>query len=87
MAFLLGCPNCGERSAYDFSFGGAVLDRPAPDDPEETWTHYTYYRRNPAGVQREWWYHRYGCRRWLMVDRDTVTNRVARTFWPSEPAS
>ncbi len=79
---MLTCPNCGERSAYDFTFGGEVQTRPAPDAPEDTWTKYFYYRANQAAVQCEWWYHKYGCRRWLMADRDSVTNRIDRTFWP-----
>ena len=38
---------------------------------------YNYFRRNVAGVQREWWYHRSGCRTWFQADRDTRTNEVA----------
>ena len=37
---------------------------------------YNYFRRNVAGVQREWWYHRSGCRAWFVADRDTTTNEV-----------
>ncbi|MQF69406.1 sarcosine oxidase subunit delta [SAR202 cluster bacterium AD-804-J14_MRT_500m] len=83
MAFLIACPNCGERSAYDFTFGGEAQTRPAPDDSAADWTKFLYYRSNLPGTQREWWYHRFGCRRWLMVERDSVTNRVDRTFWPN----
>jgi len=25
MAFLLNCPDCGQRNVYDFRFGGEVL--------------------------------------------------------------
>ena len=85
LAFLLRCPNCGERSVYDFRFGGEVTNRPAPDAPPEAWTHYFYYRQNEAGHQREWWYHKFGCRRWFLAERDTRNNRVERTFWPEEP--
>ena len=30
MAFLLSCPNCGERSVYEFRFGGELTERPKP---------------------------------------------------------
>ena len=65
MAFLLACPNCGERSVYEFRFGGEVTPRPEPDASREKWTAYFYTRRNVAGDQREWWYHSFGCRKWV----------------------
>jgi heterotetrameric sarcosine oxidase delta subunit len=40
---------------------------------------YIYFRRNVAGVQREWWYHRQGCEIWFQAERDTRTNEVMRT--------
>jgi sarcosine oxidase delta subunit len=33
-------------------------------------------------VQREWWYHRAGCREWLQAVRNTVTNEVIETLIP-----
>ena len=39
-------------------------------------TDYVYFRRNVAGVQREWWYHRFGCELWFLAERDTRTNEV-----------
>ena len=84
MAFLLACPNCGERGVYEFRFGGEVTPRPAPDAPQAEWTAYSYLRRNVAGEQREWWYHSFGCRRWFVAVRDTVTNEVRETSWPEE---
>ncbi|MEC8856767.1 MAG: sarcosine oxidase subunit delta [Chloroflexota bacterium] len=35
-----------------------------------------------AGVQREWWNHRYGCRKWFFALRDTVSNQIQETLWP-----
>jgi len=40
---------------------------------------YNYFRRNVAGVQREWWYHRVGCGVWFVAERDTRTNEVVST--------
>ena len=79
MSFLLNCPTCGERTVHEFRFGGAVTPRPAPDAGDEAWTRYFYFRPNTAGVQQEWWNHRYGCRKWFLVDRDTTTNRIEQT--------
>jgi sarcosine oxidase subunit delta len=82
MSFLVECPNCGERGVNEFRFGGEASARPAPDASHEEWTHYVYSRRNVAGDQSEWWYHKFGCRRWFMALRNTVTNEVSRTYWP-----
>ena len=82
MALLLNCPNCGERSVYEFRFGGEVMARPRPDASADQWTSYFYDRRNTAGVQHEWWYHKFGCRNWFTALRDTVTNEVQQTSWP-----
>ena len=84
------CPNCGPRNAGEFRYGGEVNPRPASplgvDDAE--WTDYVYMRRNAAGVQTEWWYHRAGCGTWFLAERDTRTNLVGRTFlWQAKRAS
>ena len=82
MSFLLNCPNCGERNVNEFRFGGEVTVRPTPEASENEWTSYLYSRVNTAGVQREWWVHRYVCRKWFLALRDTLTNQVQETFWP-----
>ena len=84
MGFLLSCPNCGERTVYEYRCGGEQTVRPEPGDPEQDWTRYFYLRRNVAGDQREWWYHAFGCRRWFIAVRDTLTNQVKHTYWPGE---
>jgi sarcosine oxidase delta subunit len=33
-------------------------------------------------VQREWWFHRSGCRAWFIAERDTRTNEVKFTALP-----
>ena len=84
MSFLLNCPNCGERSVNEFRFGGEVVSRPSPDAASEEWSSYFFMRPNVAGIQREWWNHRFGCRRWFYALRDTTNNAVQATFWPGE---
>ena len=76
MSFLLTCPNCGEREVTDFAYGGEVVPRPTTKPSERELNAYNYFRRNVAGVQREWWYHRSGCRAWFLAERDTTTNEV-----------
>lgn len=84
MSFLLECPCCGIREVSDFAFGGELSERPAPDAPARQVYATLYMRRNVAGVQREWWYHRSGCRTWFLADRDTRTNVVLRTGLPGD---
>ena len=55
---------------------GAALKRPAPDADAAEWFAYVYLRENPKGPHREYWRHSGGCRRWLIVTRDTATHEV-----------
>ena len=88
MSFLLTCPNCGPREVTDFGFGGEVSPRPPSRPSPRELNAYVYFRRNVAGVQREWWHHRSGCRAWFLAERDTRTNRVHWTALPADaPAS
>ncbi|HWC00060.1 MAG TPA: sarcosine oxidase subunit delta [Bryobacteraceae bacterium] len=86
MSFLVRCPHCGNRSVYEFRFGGEVKQRPAPGAAEAEWLDYTYVRANSAAEQTEWWYHRSGCRQWFQAVRNTRTNQVRETFYPGERA-
>ena len=70
----------------DFRMGGEVLTRPGKDASQPERVQYYYFRKNEAGLQQEWWYHKFGCRQWFLAVRDTRTNQVLRTFWPAEPA-
>ncbi|ANL30984.1 sarcosine oxidase delta subunit SoxD 2 (plasmid) [Rhizobium phaseoli] len=77
MASLISCPHCGARPKEEFSIrGDAGLIRPAPDAGAEAWFDYVYLRGNPRGRHSEYWHHSSGCRRWLIVERDTVTHKV-----------
>jgi heterotetrameric sarcosine oxidase delta subunit len=79
MSFLLPCPNCGPRDVNEFSYAGEVTVRPKESPSLRELASYVYFRRNPAGVQREWWYHRFGCEVWFQAERDTRTNEVLLT--------
>ncbi|HEX2889839.1 sarcosine oxidase subunit delta [Vineibacter terrae] len=73
------CPVCGPRDEDEFVFGGdASAVRPA--DPmscdDQAWTGFLYRRDNPAGPHDELWFHRFGCRRWLRLRRDTRSHAI-----------
>ncbi|MGR3374756.1 sarcosine oxidase subunit delta [Pseudooceanicola nanhaiensis] len=72
----LSCPICGERDRREFHYGGAALERPAPEAGTAAWDAYLHLRENPAGRSRELWYHESGCTAWLVVERDTVTHEI-----------
>lgn len=84
MSFLLTCPNCGVREVTDFGFGGEVSTRPREAVNQRELGAYNYFRRNVAGVQREWWVHRSGCHAWFLAERDTRTNEVLWTALPAD---
>ena len=86
MSFLLPCPNCGPRDVNEFAYAGEVTSRPKESPSLEELTSYVYFRRNVAGVQREWWYHRFGCELWFLAERDTRTNEVLRVELPEARA-
>ena len=77
---LVPCPWCGPRHAGEFGYVGEVQPRPDPTTATTTeWRDYLYLRHNRAGWTRERWYHRMGCRRYFVVERDTVTNEIRKS--------
>jgi len=76
---LIPCPWCGDREETEFSYGGQA-DVAYPADPaalaDEEWARYLFVRGNPHGALRERWVHTHGCRRWFVVERDTVTHEI-----------
>jgi heterotetrameric sarcosine oxidase delta subunit len=94
MSFLLTCPNCGPRDVGEFRYGGELLHaapgtarEPASNLPgQSTAATPAQGFSNQPGRQRERWFHRHGCRRWLEAERDVCTNEVARSGWLSGEA-
>lgn len=72
MSFILTCPNCGPREVGEFRYGGELMSTAPGTSCQGV---------NLPGVQRERWYHRFGCRRWLLVERDVRNNQVQSTAW------
>lgn len=67
----------------EFGYAGEVTSRPKQTPTLRELTDYVYFRRNVAGVQREWWSHRYGCGAWFLVERDTRTNEILKVELPA----
>ena len=84
MSYVLTCPNCGPREVTDFGYGGELNPRPREAPSLRELGEYNYFRKNVAGVQREWWNHRSGCGDWFVAERDTRTNEVFFTALPDE---
>ena len=73
MSFYIDCPYCGSREVNEFRYGGEIV-------PQAAATAAALASNQPT-VQKERWFHRLGCRRWLMAERDVRTNAVNRTAW------
>ena len=76
MSFLITCPNCGRRDAYEFRFGGEDHG-PRPDEADLTqdrWLDYVHLRAGSGAPRKEWWCHRSGCGLWFAIWRDPLTN-------------
>jgi heterotetrameric sarcosine oxidase delta subunit len=74
---LIACPHCGPRNSTEFTYHGEAHSRPATDGvTESAWRAYLYLHDNAAGFTSEEWFHTAGCRRYLSVIRNTVTNEI-----------
>jgi sarcosine oxidase subunit delta len=78
------CPYCGARDAAEFAVQGEVAGaRPTPTDfgeaDRDAFHDYVHLRVNEHGPTREYWYHAAGCRRWLVVTRDTRDHAILKT--------
>lgn len=74
----LHCPVCGLRPETEFQCAGEAIPRAA--QPAELiaqdWTDALYNRGNVAGWVEELWWHSFGCRLWLLVERNTLDHQI-----------
>ncbi len=73
---VITCPHCGPRNDAEFTYQGELVARPVVDVEAATWRRYLYTKRNVSGWQEERWFHVSGCRRFLKVERHTLTNEI-----------
>jgi sarcosine oxidase subunit delta len=78
----LTCPNCGLRvEETELAPGGeAHVARAGPGADDAAVEAYLFHRTNPKGVHFERWRHAYGCGKWFLAARCTVTLEVFGTY-------
>lgn len=69
----LNCPHCGIRSLSEYAYG-EILD--VPETVDDIALDRAFNHTNRAGIVEEVWFHLYGCRRWIRIRRDTLTDTV-----------
>lgn len=79
---LLECPYCGVMAdETELAPGGeAHLERFGPGSDEAAFEAYLFIRANPRGAHLERWRHAYGCGKWFLAARDTMTMQVYGTY-------
>ena len=76
MSLRITCPNCGPRGVHEW-FHGEMFDVPESlTDADERDVDRSYMHNNPEGSVTEAWFHSYGCRRWVVVTRNTTTDII-----------
>ncbi len=76
MSLTITCPICGQRSGYEFRYGGEDNGQRPDEDKltQASWCAYVHLNSCEAGVQKEWWFHKDGCGCWFTIYRDTTSN-------------
>ena len=79
---LLDCPYCGVAAdETELAAGGeAHLKRETVGADDTSFEDYLFMRDNPRGVHFERWRHAYGCGKWFLAARDTMTLEVFGTY-------
>jgi len=83
----LTCPYCGiSAEETELHAGGeAHLKRFGPGSSDEDFESYLFARKNPRGVHFERWRHAYGCGKWFLAARCTITLEVFGTYKAQNP--
>ena len=83
----INCPWCGARSEDEFIFaveGGITRPQDPAITTDKEWADYLFNLNNIKGLHYELWQHRFGCRQWLQVARNTVTHEILGTWRAQE---
>ena len=73
------CPHCGPRAQAEFVYERTLDSVIVPGSDNDAAMTRLYTRTNPKGVDGELWRHTFGCRAWLVMNRDRVTNEISGT--------
>ncbi len=77
---LLSCPINGPRPVTEFVYWGEAREMPELERVSDAqWADYVFNRNGAAGVKKEWWCHA-PSGVWFIVERDTGTDHVLRTY-------
>ena len=77
---ILHCPLNGPRNIAEFVYGGEYRVPPDPDRASvRAWAEHVFFPGNVDGAVLEWWCHA-ATSYWFVVERDTRTDEVLRTF-------
>lgn len=85
---LIRCPYCEmERPELEFRYAGEAhvarpLDPSKVDDDE--WAEFLFFRANARGLTAERWRHSFGCGRFFNCVRDTVSDKILKTYRAGE---
>jgi sarcosine oxidase subunit delta len=71
MNIPIPCPHCGLRPIQEFIHGEIPVVPDSITDAEQRDLDRAFMRENREGVITERWFHTFGCRRWLTLERDT----------------
>jgi len=71
MNISIPCPHCGQRPIQEFIHGEIPVVPASITDEEQRDLDRAFMRENREGVITERWFHTFGCRRWLTLERDT----------------
>ena len=76
------CPNCQfVADETELKPGGeAHIARKSIGVSDEKFSEYLFYRKNPRGVHFERWLHQFGCGKWFIAARCTLTMEVFGTY-------
>jgi heterotetrameric sarcosine oxidase delta subunit len=70
------CPHCGERPIEEFIYGEIPTVPESITDLDARDIDRAFMRSNPEGISTERWFHVFGCRRWMTLQRDTRTDET-----------
>jgi heterotetrameric sarcosine oxidase delta subunit len=76
MSIRIPCSHCGPRPVEEYVYGEILEVPDSIVDADARDLDRGFFHNNPEGPVREAWFHLYGCRRWITIERDTRTDEV-----------